>query len=84
MYVIVSFRSRNQTMSFLQILLSYKIRASIINTPRKATVSCGTSVKMPTNALEIAKGILSRRRFDSFAGFFLVEEGQNTIVRPIN
>lgn len=84
MYLIASFRSRNQTMSFLQIILSYKVKACIINTPRQATVSCGTSVKMPTSALDIARGILSRRRFDSFAGFFLVEEGYNTIVKPIN
>ena len=66
-----------------QIHLSYKVPSSIINTPRQASVSCGVSVKFDNKYFNIAKDILMRRRFDSFVGFFSVEEGQNLIVRPI-
>lgn len=83
MYVIATFRSRNQTMAFRQILISYGVNASIINTPRKANVSCGISVKMPERAVEVAKEIMKRRKFDSFVGFFMVKDGQNIIVKEI-
>ena len=83
MYIIATFRSRTQTMTFKQILLSYKVFSDIINTPRQASVSCGISVRFDGKFLSVAKDILSRRRFDSFVGFFSVQEGQNVVVRPI-
>lgn len=83
MYIIATFRSRTQTMTFKQILLSYKVFSDIINTPRQASVSCGISVRFDSKFLSVAKDILSRRKFDSFVGFFSVQEEQNVIVRPI-
>lgn len=83
MYIIATFRSRNHTIAFRQILISYGVNTEIINTPRRANVSCGISVKMSGRAIEIAKEIMKRRRFDSFVGFFEIIEGQNTIVREI-
>ena len=63
MYIIATFRSRTQTMTFKQILLSYKVFSDIINTPRQASVSCGISVRFDSKSLSVAKDILSRRKF---------------------
>lgn len=83
-YIIVTFRSRNQTLLFSQILSSYNIKSKIINTPRSATVSCGLSVKIEEQDFEVVKSILARRNFQGFAGFFKVYNiGNNQIVTPI-
>ncbi len=83
MYIIATFRSRNQTMVFFQIISSYGVRAQIVSTPRQAQVSCGVSVKIPMETQDTARSILARRRFDTFVGLFLVTEGINTIVKPL-
>lgn len=83
-YIIIAFRSRNQTLAFSQILSSYGIRCSVVNTPRQAATSCGISVKINLADHAKAKEILARRNFNGFAGFFLVSTNNNhTNVRPI-
>ena len=81
-YLIAAFRSRNQVMVFYEILMSYHIKAKIINTPRGATVSCGLSVRFDHSDFVSVKQVLLRRNFDAFAGFyevFLI--GNNQIVK---
>ena len=64
------FRSRTETLNFASILRSYRIYCTVINTPSKLNVSCGISVLFDKKDEFIAKQIISRRRFDTFAGFF--------------
>ncbi|MBQ7884732.1 MAG: DUF3343 domain-containing protein [Clostridia bacterium] len=64
------FRSRTETLNFASILRSYGVFCTIVNTPRKINVSCGISVRFSSLNSPIARQILARRRFDTFAGFF--------------
>ena len=68
--ILAVFRSKTETLSFASILRSYGIFCSMVNTPRKINVSCGISVRFSAQNEPIARQILSRRRFDTFAGFF--------------
>lgn len=69
-YTLAVFRARNETLSFATLLRSYKINAQIVNTPRKINVSCGISVKFNFADQPTAKLLLSRRKFETFVGFF--------------
>ncbi len=64
------FRSRTETLNFASLLRSYGVNCTVVNTPRKINVSCGISVQFSTRDLPIVKQILSRRRFDTFAGIY--------------
>ena len=66
------FRSRTETLNFAYILRSYGVFASVVNTPRKINVSCGISVSFNSSDLLVAKSIISRRGFNTFAGFYSV------------
>lgn len=68
--VIAVFRSRSETMTFVNLLKSYNISSGIINTPRKANVCCGLSALLKESDLAVAKNLISRRNFFTFAGFF--------------
>ena len=72
MYVIISFRSRTDTLVFSKLLNSYGVKNSVTNTPRQVSVSCGISVKIEQKSLEIARNLLKRRVFSSFAGIFML------------
>lgn len=81
---IAAFRSRTETLEFLEILRRRGVPASAVNTPREAGVGCGLSVRFPAGALPAARGALARFRANSFAGFFRVERKYGrTFVRPI-
>ena len=64
------FRSRTETLKFASLLRSYRIPCSVINTPRNINVSCGISVKFYAQDRQNVNQILSRRRFDTFAGIY--------------
>ena len=67
-YILAIFGGRTQTMSFYQILRSYGVACSVVNTPKKAIVACGISVKFMEKDLGAVRLILKRRKFDSFVG----------------
>lgn len=74
-YYLAVFRSQTQTYAFNQLLSSYQIPATVIQTPRQAQVSCGLSVKFfGEGSLDVARQILSRRQFSSFVAFFIVDD----------
>lgn len=73
-YVLAVFRARSQTITFSNLLRSYGAAVSVVPTPRKINVSCGISAKFSKKNLETARNVVSRRRFDSFAGFYLVRQ----------
>ena len=59
-YIILAFRSRNQTARVYEILLSHGISSQIINTPKEANVGCGLSLRLNESDLQKAKSILTR------------------------
>ncbi len=72
-YMIAVFRARTETINFANLLRSYGVNVTIINTPRQINVSCGISVKFNIAYRERAREVISRRRFDTFAGFYLIK-----------
>ena len=68
--VLAVFRSRTETLNFASILKSYGVSCSIVNTPRNLNVSCGISVKFNSSDVVVARTIIARRSFSTFAGFF--------------
>lgn len=72
-YFIVVFRSRSETMKFVNILNSYGFSGAFVSTPRKISVSCGISAKIETKAFQVAKEILKRRQFYTFGGIYYLK-----------
>ena len=72
MNYLVVFRSKSETLKFSSLLASYGCGASIVNTPRQISVSCGVSAKIDAGALGVTKQILMRRQFYTFAGIFAI------------
>lgn len=64
------FRSKTETLNFASILRSYGVDCIVVNTPRTINVSCGISVKFNSEFYNVARLIISRRAFGTFAGFF--------------
>ncbi len=83
-YILVIFRVRTQTIAFAQILRSYGISCSVINTPKQALVACGISVKIDERDIGSVISILQRRKFDSFVGLYRVfSSGSSFVISPI-
>ena len=83
-YALAVFRARNETITFANLLKSYGVSVMVVSTPRQINVSCGISVRFSTGKIADAKNLLSRRRFDSFGGFYHVKQvGVNLIISPI-
>ena len=70
MNYIVVFRARSETLKFSSLLSSYRVPNIVVTTPRQISVSCGISVKIGPKGIDIAKTILSRRKFYTFAGIY--------------
>lgn len=77
MNYIVVFRARSETLKFSSLLSSYRVPNMVVTTPRQISVSCGISVKIGPKGLDIAKMILSRRQFYTFAGIYT--DGKNYV-----
>lgn len=69
-YTLAVFHSRTEAFTFLNLLNSYSACAKIISTPRRISVSCGISIQFSSLYYKQATEILSRRKFDTFVGFF--------------
>ncbi len=72
-YIIASFSSRNETLSFARLLNRNGINSGIINTPSQISgKSCSISVKFQSNALALAQKLVNQSYFQSFHGFYIV------------
>ena len=71
-YIIVSFRSRNQTAKMYEIFTSNGIPSKIINTPREVNVGCGISIRFDETFFLKAKMLANSYPQTSFVGFFRV------------
>ena len=82
-YLVIVFSSRNETMQLYNILKNLNVYCSIINTPRLLSRSCGISVKVLNNNLELIKQLISSNRFSSFKGIFELDYKPNITTSPI-
>lgn len=69
MTVFAVFRSRAQTLDYINTVKSMGVPAQAISTPKEAGVGCGISAKFDARFLEKAKRALSSKPYSSFAGF---------------
>ncbi len=83
-YIIVAFRSRQTTLKFYQFLKTHGYYAEVVNTPKKAGVGCGLSVKVSENMLGVVKKGVRMGALPQPAGVFKVKKvGGELIVRSI-
>ena len=69
-YLIVMFSVRSETLQFYNLLKNFNGFCSIINTPHSLAKSCGISVRISNNQLEVSKQLLYNNRFGSFKGIY--------------
>ena len=72
-YIIISFKNRNDVMSFKNILANNNISTSIINTPRSIAISCGLSIKTDVKNMNYAISLLHATNVSGFIGIFLYQ-----------
>ena len=72
-YLVVMFTSRNDTLTFYNMLKKYNGFYSIINTPHSLSRSCGISIKIGYNLASIAIQIAKNNHFSSFKGIFEID-----------
>ena len=83
-YVLISFRSRTDVLSFKEYLKFYGENATLVSTPKEAGIGCGLSVKISVNSLSIAKKILKNKNYTALAGIFLVSiRGGHSFIKVI-
>ena len=75
-YFFAAFGSRTQGMRFFDALKKSGLTASIINTPREASLGCGLSVKFYEGDFTAVKNILLRGCYTAFHGFFEYDCGR--------
>ncbi len=71
-YLIIAFKSRTQLQNFVKTLRLYGINASIVNTPRNISISCGLSARTEYHYLTTIKSILQNNQFESLLGIYLI------------
>lgn len=71
-FIILSFRSRNQTARMYEIFTQSGIPAKIVNTPREANVGCGISLKFDEMYMQQARQLANRYPQSTYIGFFKV------------
>lgn len=68
------FTSRNDTLRFYNLIKQYNGFCSIISTPRSLSRSCGISVKISNNLLNISKQLISNNKFATFNGIYEINQ----------
>lgn len=71
-YILISFRSRNNVMSFLRLIRSKGVIATTQETPKSISSSCGLSIKTDYHFYNQILSLLSVFKTTDFIGVFLV------------
>ncbi len=69
-YIVVVFTSRTDTIHFYDLIKQTSTFCSTINTPRCLARSCGISVKIAGNGINLTKQIISSNKLTSFFGIY--------------
>ena len=80
-FLIIAFRSREESAKFNRLLLSSGIKSTLIPTPKEAGLSCGISVRVGLNNFLAVKTLLNITNFKTFTGVFKVKNlgGKNLV-----
>ena len=76
-YIIVMFTSRTDTMRFYSLIKKFNGFCSIINTPHSLARSCGISVKISGNQINLAQQIIRNNNFSSLKGIYEINISNN-------
>lgn len=79
-YYLAVFKSRTQTLRFYERLRGLGVPCSVVNTPRRASLGCGLSVKFPAPYLSRVRRMLGSENYYSYGGLFRVNGNS---VRPV-
>lgn len=80
-YIIVMFNVRSDTMRFYNLIKKFNGFCSIVNTPHSLSRSCGISIKISNNQLNLAKQLISSNNFSSFKGIYEINISNNIPTR---
>ena len=73
-YIIVSYKSRNNLISFAKLVNRNGIPTQIINTPRSVAISCGLSIKTEYKYFNQIIKYIHSSNFSGFLGVYLVNK----------
>ena len=73
-YIIISFKSRNDTYEFAKILKTNGVILNIINTPRVIASSCSLSIKTDYKNYNLVTYIIRNSNANSLIGVYLIEQ----------
>ena len=81
MYIIVSFRSRLESIMLKKELDKRGLFSEVVSTPKEANVGCGLSVKINPYQISFVKKLVLTSGFKTFIAFFKVDtiNGKNTV-----
>lgn len=71
MTILAVFRSRAQTLDFLEKLKGAGVPAQAVSTPKEAGVGCGVSAKFDEAFYPRARRLIAARPYSSYAGFLI-------------
>ncbi len=80
-FLIIAFRSREESVKFNRLLSEFNISSTLTSPPKEAGLSCGISVKTDLSNFYAVKNILSRTKTKTFVGIFKVKTlgGRNVV-----
>lgn len=68
------FRSRTDTLSFIEDMKSSYSYASAVETPKRLKLGCGISAEFSLNAISVANRIIATKKYPSFYTIILIEK----------
>ena len=73
MMILTVFRSRAQSLDYLERLQSYGVAANATPAPKEAKIGCGLCIQFDVRYFYRAQAILKTGRYSSFKGFYKME-----------
>ena len=77
MYYLFTFKSRSNTMKFLEQMKREGQRAEIVSTPQSIAGGCGLSVKLAD--MTVGKRTIAYGKYSAFTGVYQVREFNGTL-----
>lgn len=71
-YLIISFKSRNNVMTFAKIMQKNGLYTSVINTPRSVSISCGLSIRTEFHNLQSVITLLRKSNLSGLIGVYSI------------
>ncbi len=83
MMILAVFRSRSQSLDYVERLHRYGVPATTAPAPKEAKIGCGLCVRFEQRVYPRAKAILRTGKYSSFKGFYRLDfVGGQISVKP--